>query len=95
MVSFRPPVVDAELMTNRDNRDSERRPRVTYDAPIASLEFAAFDAEGNSYEITACHDCLPWRAEVVLDVEDGKPVVREWHAVECPLYIELLEEFGQ
>ncbi|MGW5924249.1 hypothetical protein ACWFPY_35095 [Nocardia fluminea] len=82
-------------MTIRGDVPSERRPKVTYDAPIAPMDFEAFDDEGNSYEITACHDCLPWRAEVVLDVEDGRPIVREWHAVECPFYTDLLHEFSE
>lgn len=69
-----------------------QKPKVTYDAPIASLDFEAFDKNGNSYEITACHECLPWRAEVVRDPEDNRPIVREWHAVECPLLVELLDE---
>jgi hypothetical protein len=65
-----------------------QRPKITYDAPIASIDFDAFDPDGSAREIWACTDCLPWRAEVVLD--DGDIRVREWHAWECPWYQELL-----
>lgn len=78
------------VMTNLSDSARERRPKVTYDAPIASMDFEAFDSAGNCYEITACPDCLPWRAEVVLGLEDGRPLVREWHAAECPLFVDLL-----
>ncbi|MGW1742425.1 hypothetical protein ACWCPQ_26870 [Nocardia sp. NPDC001965] len=68
------------------------RPKVTLDAPVGSADFEAFDDEGNSFEITPCRECLPWRAEVVRDVEDDRPIVREWHAAECPHLAWLLDE---
>lgn len=74
---------------------SKDSPKVTLDAPIASIDLEAFDDDGASYEITPCHECLPWRAEVVLDVEDNRPIVREWHAAECPSLVELLENSDQ
>lgn len=78
-------------MESTGEADYVRGPKVTYDAPIAPIDFEAFDPDGNSYEITACDSCLPWRAEVVLDAEDRRPLVREWHAVECPVLVDLLQ----
>jgi len=42
--------------------------------------------------IRPCPACRPWRAEIVRDVETGDLVVREWHAVGCPDFIQLLLE---
>ncbi|MEU3050024.1 hypothetical protein ABZ705_26540 [Streptomyces sp. NPDC006984] len=63
---------------------------VTYRAPVGCVDLRAFDDEGNAYEIYACHDCLPWHAEVV--IVDGEILVREWHAVGCPQLKELIED---
>ncbi|MFD9246629.1 hypothetical protein ACFV0D_32830 [Streptomyces sp. NPDC059556] len=54
------------------------------------MDLRAFDDEGNAYEIHACQDCLPWHAEVV--IADGEILVREWHAVGCPQFKELIED---
>ena len=61
-----------------------REPRrdTTFTAPVGSVNLAAFDDDGEPYEIHACDHCLPWHAEVHLD-DDGAIFVREWHAVEC------------
>ncbi|MGW1328117.1 hypothetical protein ACWD64_37010 [Streptomyces antibioticus] len=59
---------------------SDLQQDVTYRAPVASADLKESDDDGNSYEIRACHDCLPWPAEVVLIA--GEALVREWHAVE-------------
>jgi hypothetical protein len=36
-------------------------------------------------------ECLPWRAEVVTDLETNEILIREWHAVECAAFRDLLE----
>ncbi|MFD9047217.1 hypothetical protein [Streptomyces zaomyceticus] len=61
---------------------------VTYRAPVGSVDLQVFDDDGNAYEIYACHDCLPWHAEVV--IVDGEILVREWHAVGCSQFQELI-----
>nr|MDT0521268.1 hypothetical protein [Streptomyces sp. DSM 41633] len=71
-----------------EGSDSDRD--VTYRAPVGCVDLRAFDDEGNAYEIYACHDCLPWHAEVV--IVDGEILVREWHAVGCPQFKELIED---
>ena len=69
------------------------RPDITLGAPVGSVDLAAFDEDGNPYEIFACNQCLPWYAEVIVHPEDGDRVgVREWHAVDCPDFQELIGE---
>ena len=70
---------------------SERRRKVTYSAPIGSVDLAAFDDDGQPYEIHSCDYCLPWHAEVHID-DDGHVFVREWHAVECEAFEELIDQ---
>jgi hypothetical protein len=72
--------------------DDERRPNVTDSAPVGCVDVPAFDPEGNSYEITACPYCLPWRAELVRDPETDEILVREWHAVDCGLFRDLIDD---
>ena len=57
------------------------RPRVNRDAPVLPFDYPA-DGE----PIWPCLECLPWHVEVV--VEEGEIVVREWHAVDCPVLAE-------
>ncbi len=64
------------------------RRKLDYTAPIGSVDLAAFDDDGNPYEIWSCAHCLPWHAEVIID-DCGDVGVREWHAVECPAFQEL------
>jgi hypothetical protein len=66
-----------------------RRRNTTYSAPIGSVDLAAFDENGDPYEIRGCDYCLPWHAEVHID-DDGHVFVREWHAVECEAFDELI-----
>ncbi|OEJ36545.1 hypothetical protein [Streptomyces agglomeratus] len=73
-------------MADSSGSDSD----VTYRAPVGCVNLRAFDDEGNAYEIYACHDCLPWHAEVV--IVDGEILVREWHAVGCPQFKALIED---
>ena len=73
-----------------DMEPGQRRPNVTLSAPVGCVDLAAFDDKGDPYEIHACHYCLPWHAEVL--VEDGNIFVREWHAVECESFQELLDD---
>jgi hypothetical protein len=68
-----------------------RTQKVTYDAPVGSIDLAAFNDAGEAYAIWPCTDCLPWHAEVVID-EDGDVLVREWHAVACQSFQELLKD---
>lgn len=63
---------------------------INYAAPIGSVDLEAFDDDGDAYVITACNECLPWRAEVVVE-DDGHILVREWHAVACPEFVELID----
>jgi hypothetical protein len=63
--------------------------RTNLHAPVGSIDLAAFDDAGEPYTITACHDCLPWHAEVIRG-EDEDILVREWHAIGCPLFQELI-----
>ena len=63
---------------------------IGYTAPIGSVDMAAFDENGEPYEITGCHYCAPWHAEVHID-DDGEVFVREWHAVECEEFEELIK----
>ena len=69
----------------------EREPRrnTTYTAPVGCVDLAAFDDDGEPYEIHGCDDCLPWYAEVHLD-DDGQVFVREWHAAECKTFQDLI-----
>ncbi len=71
----------------------ERRRRITYTAPIGSVDLAAWDEDGKPYEIHGCDSCLPWHAEVHVD-DDGHVFVREWHAVECEVFEELINSSG-
>lgn len=50
----------------------------------------AFAEDGSSYEVWPCHHCLPWRIEVVR--VEGEIMVRAWHAVDCELFQEMLED---
>ncbi|MFE1782699.1 hypothetical protein ACFW9F_08955 [Streptomyces sp. NPDC059506] len=63
---------------------------VTYRAAVGPVDLKAFDDDGNSYEIRACHDCLPRNAEVVIIA--GEVLVREWHAIRCPQFQELIKD---
>ena len=67
----------------------ERR-NITLRAPVGTVDLAAFDDDGEPYEIHACSHCLPWHAEVHID-GDGSVFVREWHAVECEEFEELIK----
>ncbi|MFE2853631.1 hypothetical protein ACFXJO_21170 [Streptomyces lavendulae] len=49
------------------------------------------NGSGSDQDVThACHDCLPWHAEVV--IVEGEILVREWHAVGCPQFKKLIED---
>jgi len=49
----------------------------------------AFDEYVEPYKIHGCNYCLPWHAEVRV-ADDGHIFVREWHAVECEAFEELI-----
>jgi len=62
-----------------------------YDARTAVLPF---DWPWNINEtIWPCRRCGPWRAELFLVGPDGAVWVREWHAVDCPAWVEI--ELGE
>ena len=61
------------------------RPHVTNSAPVGCVDLVAAD-----YQIRPCYDCYPWYAEVVSDPETGEILVREWHAIECPAFVDLI-----
>jgi hypothetical protein len=67
----------------------EPRRKITFGAPVGCVDLAAFNDDGLPYDIHACNSCLPWRAEVHID-DDGTVFVREWHAVECPEFEDLI-----
>ena len=71
-----------------------RRRNTTYAAPIGCVDLAAFDEDGEPYEIHGCDYCLPWHAEVRID-DGGHVFVREWHAVECEAFEELINSDDQ
>lgn len=79
-----------ETDTGRVTEPSAPRPKVGRDAPVGSIDMRAFADDGTAYEITPCHHCLPWHAEVVVD--QGEIIVREWHAFDCELFQELLAD---
>jgi hypothetical protein len=64
-----------------------QRPNLTLSAPIGSVDLASFDPDGSAFVIWPCPDCLPWHAEVITD--DDFIGVREWHAVNCPTFLDL------
>jgi hypothetical protein len=71
--------------------ESGKRPNITYTAPIGCVDLAAFDESGEPYEIHGCASCLPWNAEVHVD-DDGEIFIREWHAVDCEAFKELISD---
>jgi len=68
----------------------KRKPNVTYNAPVGSVDMVAFKEDGTSHEIRPCPDCLPWYAE--LAQVEGELLVREWHAYDCPLFQDLIKD---
>ena len=79
-------------VTDPSHRPPDARPNIRFDAPIGSVDLRAFDDAGIAYEILACPDCLPWRAEVVRDPQTNEILIREWHAVDCELFQELIRD---
>lgn len=73
-------------------RDEKQRPNVNFTAPVGCVDLATFDENDDPYTITPCPFCLPWHAEVVRNQATGEILVREWHAVECEHFQELIDE---
>lgn len=73
------------------SRDS--KPNITNSAPIGSLDLDASSEDGTPAQIWPCNECYPWHAEVI--VEDGYTFVREWHAVDCPTFQELIKHVAR
>jgi hypothetical protein len=65
-------------------------PNTTCCAPVGSVDLAAMNDKGEPYEIWPWGSCLPWHAEVVQ--AGGEVLVREWHAVDCPEFQELIKD---
>jgi hypothetical protein len=39
--------------------------------------------------IHPCRNCISWRAELLVIEPDHGIWVREWHAVDCPIWVEV------
>ena len=83
-------VGEARLPEN-DERSPEL-PVAVFDSGVGGLTvlhelLVSLPAE--DYVIYACDTCLPWHAEAFAD-DDGMVWVREWHAMDCPAFQELL-----
>ncbi|GHC37232.1 MULTISPECIES: hypothetical protein [Streptomyces] len=68
----------------------ESKPNTNLTAPVGSVDLMAFAEDGTPHEIWPCDHCLPWHAEVVRS--GAEILVREWHAIDCPLFQELIED---
>ncbi|MFF5020137.1 hypothetical protein [Streptomyces sp. NPDC001165] len=76
-------------MRARSQTDTpQRKPDTSRSALVGSVDLRAFADNGTAYEIWPCDHCLPWHAEVVQ--AGGEILVREWHAVDCPDFQELV-----
>ncbi|MFJ9460922.1 hypothetical protein ACIRST_38365 [Kitasatospora sp. NPDC101447] len=62
--------------------------KIVNTAPVGSIDLPAFEDNGTPYEIWPCNDCYPWHFEVIR--EGSEILVREWHAVDCTLFQQLL-----
>ena len=62
-----------------------KKPDLTYHAPVGSVDLA-----GEGWDIWPCSSCLPWHLEIIRDPETDFIYAREWHAVDCPEFIDLL-----
>lgn len=82
----------SQRLTDRRIRPQPPRSNIGFGAPIGSVDLCAFYDAGNAYEILACPDCLPWRAEVVRDPRTNELLIREWHAVDRELFQELIRD---
>ena len=71
------------------NAPDDRKRRIGYTAPVGSIDLAAEQEDGTPYAIWPCNYCIPWHAEVIRE-DDGQVFVREWHAVDCEAFQELL-----
>jgi hypothetical protein len=56
--------------------------RVTLTAPVLPFEYPRKEDD----VIWACSDCFPWHLELYRDPEHDDLWVREWHAVDCPIW---------
>lgn len=59
---------------------------------LSFIDLAAFDEADEPIPFRACHACSPWYAEAAHDPADGRVMIREWHAAECPHLLGMLEE---
>jgi hypothetical protein len=66
--------------------------KITYDAPIGSVDLSAFDEQGEPYVIWPCTECRPWHLEILHDPEKELTLVREWHAVGCSNFRSLIAD---
>jgi hypothetical protein len=63
-----------------------KKPNGTYSAPVACVDWPYDDDV-----IWPCPECLPWHLEIVKDPKTGDTTVREWHAAESPMLVEILK----
>jgi hypothetical protein len=55
---------------------TDRSEKITYDAPVAWIDLAAFGDDGEPYVIWPFRDCLLWHAKVIVD-DEGHVLVRD------------------
>lgn len=67
-----------------------KRPVLHYAAPVGSIDLATHDDDGMPVAIWPCGECLPWHLEVIIG-EGGEVFAREWHAIECPAFVALID----
>ena len=66
-----------------------KKPNLGRSAPVGSV-----DLECDAFAIWPCEECLPWHVEIVRDPGDSEHILaREWHAIDCSLFQELLAVF--
>lgn len=54
--------------------------RLKYNDPVLP-----FDYPIDGKPIWPCAECLPWHVEVIDSEDEDGVVIREWHAVDCPV----------
>lgn len=63
--------------------------RINRTAPVLPLEYSLDDLGDDV--IYPCTDCLPWHLDLRVD-DEKRMIIREWHAVDCPVLREIDEE---
>jgi hypothetical protein len=66
--------------------------KITYDAPVGCVDLPAFERDGEPFSLWPCTECLPWHAEVIWHEEKQQTMTREWHAIGCPHFQDLIAD---